>query len=336
MRAYGTAFIFGAIGAVLAVFLGMPAPFLTGPAICVSLAGLAGLQCAVPNVLRDTIFLIIGLALGASVTPEILQAAAAWPTSLIGMCVALVAIMLAGGFMFQKYFEMDRATAYLASSPGHLSYVLGFATDVGANTAMISVIQSMRVLILTLMVPFAVSMMTDADMGMRAPVGKLLSPFHLVLLATLGAGLGFIFIRIKLPAALLLAGMIISTLGHATALTPGNVPQILSIAAFVTMGTLIGTRFSGVTRQMLRQAAIGGISFTLLALVIAILFASVVSYFTGLPLLDVIIAFSPGGLETMVAMAAIVEADPAYVALHHVARLFFLSAFVPLVLNWKK
>lgn len=336
MRAYGTAFIFGAIGAVLAVFLGMPAPFLTGPAICVSLAGLAGFHCAVPNILRDAIFLIIGLALGSSVTPEILQAAAAWPTSLIGMCFALVAIMLAGGFVFQKYFDMDRATAYLASSPGHLSYVLGFATDVGANTAMISVIQSMRVLILTLMVPFSVSLMTDADMGMRAPVGQLLSPLHLAILAILGLGLGIVFIRIKLPAALLLAGMIISTLGHATAITPGNVPQVLSTAAFVTMGTLIGTRFSGVTRQMLRQAAVGGISFTLLALVIAILFASVVSYFTDLPLLDVIIAFSPGGLETMVAMAAIVEADPAYVALHHVARLFFLSAFVPLVLNWKK
>jgi membrane AbrB-like protein len=314
----------------------MPAPFLTGPAICVSVAGLLGMRCAVPTQLRDSIFLIIGIALGSSVTPEVLHAAAAWPVSLIGMCLSVAAIMLAGGAMFQRFFAMDRATAFLSSSPGHLSYVLGFSTDVGANTAIISVIQSIRVLILTLLVPVSVSLLTDADMGMRAPQGLLITPLHLILLAALAAAVGMVFLRVKLPAAFLLAGMIVSTLGHATSLTPGNVPSLLSTAAFVTMGTLIGTRFSGVTSHMLRQAALGGVAFTVLALLVAVLFAFGISATTNLHLIDVIIAIAPGGLETMVAMAAIVDADPAYVAIHHVGRLFFLSAFVPLVLTWKK
>ncbi|AML50031.1 AbrB family transcriptional regulator [Falsihalocynthiibacter arcticus] len=336
MQAYVVALVIGAVGALAATFIGLPAPFLTGPAICVSLAGLAGVKCAVPNILRDAIFLIIGLALGSSVTPEILQAAKAWPLSLVGMCVSVAVVMLTGGWMFQHVFHMDRPTAFLSSSPGHLSYVIGYSTDVGADTAVISVVQSIRVLILTLLVPFSVAIFTDADMGMRAPVGHILTPLHLGILAALGAGLGAIFIRFNLPAALLLGGMIVSTLGHATDVLPGVVPPIFTIAAFITMGTLIGTRFSGVTPKLLRSAALGGLIFTVLALVISIVFATGIAYFTDLRFLDIIIALAPGGLETMVAMAAIVDADPAYVALHHVGRLFFLSAFVPLVLTWKK
>lgn len=336
MRAYVTALVIGALGALAAIFVGLPAPYLTGPAICVSVAGLLGVKCEIPNLLRDAIFLIIGLALGSSVTPEILEAAKAWPLSLVGMCISITAVMLFGGWMFQHLFHMDRPTAFLSSSPGHLSYVLGFSTDIGANTAVISIIQSIRVLILTLLVPFAVAMFTDADMGMRAPVGHVLTPLHLIILAVLGAALGALFIRLNLPAALLLGGMIVSTFGHATSLLPGIVPPAFTTAAFVIMGTLIGTRFSGVTPKLLRSAALGGLVFTVAALAISVVFAAGVSYFTNLHFLDVIIAFAPGGLETMVAMAAIVDADPAYVALHHVARLFFLSALVPLVLTWKK
>lgn len=85
--------------------------------------------------------------------------------------------------------------------------------------------------------------------------------------------------------------------------------------------------------SLLKRAAFGGVMLTLIGLVISITAASLIAYLTNLPLIDVIIAFAPGGLETMVAMGAIVDADPTYVAIHHVARLFFLSIFVPLVLS---
>ena len=56
---------------------------------------------------------------------------------------------------------------------------------------------------------------------------------------------------------------------------------------------------------------------------------------TGINFLYVIIALAPGGFETMVAMSAFVGADPAYVAIHHIARIFFLSALVPIALARK-
>ena len=327
------ALLIGITGAATAWWFKVPAPFLTGPAAFVSVAGVLGAACRIPDRLRDACFIVIGLSLGSSVTPEILNAAAAWPVSLVGMCISVGLVMLAGGLMFQRVFGMDRKTALLASSPGHLSYVIGFSADIGADTAIISVIQSMRILFLTLAVPVAVALLTDADMTMRAPIGHVLPLIHLAVLAILSAIFGAVLVKVKVPAAFLISGMIISSIGHATNVTPGTVTSEISTAAFIVMGTLIGTRFSGVTLNALRKAAFGGIVLTLMGLIISIFAAAIISYSLGLPLIDVIIAFAPGGLETMIAMGAIVGADPAYVAIHHVARLFFLSVFVPLVLS---
>ncbi len=335
MRILFQTILVGGLGAAIAWFLAVPAPFLTGPASFVSIAGLLGMKTVMPDRLRDTVFLVIGLVLGTSVTPEILTEAGKWPISLIAMSISVALIMVLGGWMFKRWFGMDRQTGLLAATPGHLSYVLSFSTDIGANTAIVSVIQSMRILILTLLVPVAIAVFTDADMTMRAPVGADISVANLLILAVLAFVLGKLLLKLRVPAAYLLGGMILSSVGHGAGLTPGNLPVWLSSAAFIMMGTLIGTRFSGVSKKMLREAAFAGIAITFVGLSLAILTAMLVSQLTGLPLIWLIIALAPGGLETMVAMAGVVGADPAFVAFHHVARLFFLSAFVPLVLMSK-
>ena len=47
----------------------------------------------------------------------------------------------------------------------------------------------------------------------------------------------------------------------------------------------------------------------------------------------VLIAFAPGGLETMAAMAVMMHVDATYVGAHHVIRLLFLSVFMPLLMR---
>ncbi len=320
------------MGAGLAYALGFPAPFLTGPAAVVAVASLMGAETDIPDRLRDICFVVIGIVLGSSITPELLSAARAWPVSLLAMCAGVGLAMIAGGWMFQRWFGMDRRTALLSASPGHLSFVLSFGTEIGANVGLVAIVQSLRILILTLAVPVAVAVLTDADMSMTEVAGPRLSYPHLALVISGGGLTGLLFKRFNVPAAFLLGAMAFSAAGHGTGLTPGIVPPVLSTAAFVIMGTLIGTRFSGVTLADLKGAAMAGILLTLLALCISVAFAGLVATLTGLPLVDAIIAFAPGGLETMVAMGAILDADPAYVAMHHIARLVFLSFFVPAML----
>ena len=41
-------------------------------------------------------------------------------------------------------------------------------------------------------------------------------------------------------------------------------------------------------------------------------------------------AYAPGGLETMAILAFALHLDPAYVAVHHLARFMFVSLMMPI------
>lgn len=325
-------FCLGALGAGLAFWLGMPAPFLTGPATLVSIAAVSGVRCLIPVPIRNTVFVVIGLALGAGVTPEVLQSAAKWPASLIGMALTVLVIMLGGAWGLRRLFGLDRVTALLSSAPGHLSFVMGLSLETGANVAMVSVIQSLRVLMLTLMVPASVALLTDADMSMSAPTGTPVSLTHLALLIALATATGFVFIRLRVPAGFLLGGMAVSVLGHGTGLTPGIIPPALSTAAFITMGTLIGTRFTGITLKLILRASLSAIFLTFGGLTVVVVATFAITNLVDLPFLDVLIALAPGALETMIAMSVVVGADSTFVGFHHVSRLFVLSFAIPVAL----
>ncbi len=329
------ALLVGAVGAGLAYAAGFPAPFLTGPAILVSLAGLAGLTLDVPKWLAQLCFVVIGLSIGAGVSPEVLVSARQWPASFLLLAVALFAILLSSGFALRRFFGYDRMTALLASSPGHLSYVLGLSAEINADIRLITLVQSIRLLFLTLIVPVAISFLgTPPDGGV--PVVVPTPPGPLLVMFTLSVALGLLLMRLHVPAALLIGGMVVSTAGYLSGAASGAMSNWLVIPAFLIMGTLIGTRFSGVTLPMLRSTAWAGLTSTAISSAVAACFAILVAVWLGLPVGQSLVAFMPGGVEAMIAMAVLLDADPTFVAAHHIARLFILTALVPLMIGRRK
>ena len=126
--------------------------------------------------------------------------------------------------------------------------------------------------------------------------------------------------------------MAVSGAAHGSGLVAGVMPQTVALPVFALMGTLIGTRFIGVTVAQLLQASQASIVLTLLAFAMTLAVAELLHLITGLPFLDLLIAFAPGGLETMAALSLMLGADPALVAVHHVARLLMLSIIVPVLM----
>jgi membrane AbrB-like protein len=196
----------------------------------------------------------------------------------------------------------------------------------------VSISQSVRVLALTISVPLIV---TVFDLG-GSSVIILVPPMSATVLAVMlvaSAVLGMLFQRLRFPAALLLGGVFVSIGTHATGLVSGGIPNWLLVPTYVLLGSVIGTRFCGVSMGELRIAFVSGLVVTLVVTLLAGAIAAMVSYLTGVPLDAALIAFSPGGLETMAAMAVMLHADPTYVGAHHVLRLMFLSVLMPLVLG---
>ena len=324
--------IIGSLGALMAYVIDLPAPFLCGPALAVTIAGLAGLRLSVPVFLRNATFVVVGISMGTSVTPDVIGAAKTWPLSFLAVLVTVVILLYVAYWILRYGFGYDRTTAMLGASPGHLSYIISLTAETKSDLATVSVIQSVRVLALTLIVPLIVEyfdLISIEPANVPQPMG--LFVLGLVVLASLAVGC--IFMRWRFPAALLLGGVAVSIGVHITGLTSGGVPTWLSQPTYIVLGSLIGTRFSRASLKDMKKAFLAGGVVTVAVMVLACVIAVGVSRFIGVPLNAVMIAFSPGGLETMAAMAVMMHADTAYVGSHHVLRLLFLSVLMPFVMG---
>ncbi|MGB0498226.1 MAG: AbrB family transcriptional regulator [Rubricella sp.] len=325
--AFSATVALAAAGAFLFLLMGFPVPFLTGPALIVSLAAMVGVPVVIPAGLRDACFIVLGLGIGSSITQDVVLTAARWPLSLAILAVCVVASLKICDWILRRVFRYDPLTALLASTPGHLSFALALSVERGADSARVGMVQGIRVLFLTLCVPPMIGIGLG-DVALPAGRPEMALP-HLAALAAAALALGLVFLRLRVPAAYLLAAMAVSATGHLAGVTPGTPPFVLTALAFVTMGALIGARFRGMTPTDLRGVLLAGIAVTGVTVVFAGLGALATMALLGLPVRTLLVAFAPGGLEAMAAIAVELGLNPALVAAHHVWRLVFLSVLVP-------
>lgn len=318
----------GFAGGAAAWWFGLPAAALLGPALAVSVASLSGLKTALPDPLRDASMVVLGLGIGTGFDAEAGAAILRWPLAIAALAATLAATMIASGTILRRWFGFDRRSALLAAAPGHLSMVLGLAAESGGDVARVAVVQTIRLLALTVAVPFAALALGYRMDPAVLPSGIVMALLPMILLAIAGVALGLALRRAGLPAPLLLGPMLAAAAGQISGLAPGALPAWLMIPGFAILGTLIGTRFSGMSRALFRASLLAGLATTTVATVIAAAAAVPVAAGLGMPVAHVLIAFSPGGLETMIALGATIGASPGFVAACHFARLMILNLMI--------
>ncbi|AXI46229.1 AbrB family transcriptional regulator [Sulfitobacter sp. SK012] len=322
----------GIVGAVVGWALNAPVYVLLGPAVAVSLLGVAGMRMVVPPQLRDACFVLLGLAVGAGFDSDALGTMIRWPLAFVVIAVMIWITMVLSQKMLVRGFGFDAPSALMASAPGHLSFVIAMATDSGADVARISVTQSVRLLSLTLVVPFAAMAMGVDVGGTVIPQGAPMIWGSVLVLIVLAVLVGQLFARLSVPAPLLIGAMVVSGAGHISGLTPGVMPTVLILPAYLVLGALIGTRFSGVTLALLASSAGAGLAITGVAVGLSTLAAVPVAAALGMPVAHLLVAFAPGGLETMIAMGVVLGVVPGFVAACHMTRLLVLSVLLPVML----
>ena len=321
----------GVLGMLVARLLSFPIPELTGPALTVSIAGLGGMQIALSGLLRDIAFVVLGISIGAGMTAETTQMLLRLPLVFMALSLSTILAMLVVWRMLVRVFGFDAQSGLLAASPGHLSFVLSISTQYDLDVQRIAIVQSIRLLALTLLTPLAaVAMGIDAPTTFGA-TGTPMALWMIAVLAVLAYLASLVLNRLRVPAPLLIGAMLVSMIGHGFDITPGQVPNQMALPAFVILGTLIGTRFGNVSLSDLRRSAWVGTLATLITATIAFGFAIATAWALGLPIQHLMIAFAPGGLETMVAMSVALGITPGFVAACHLARLLVLSVLVPLL-----
>lgn len=320
-------------GAGFGWFMSMPAAFLIGPALAVSLAGVAGLSTGITGGVRNLVMVTLGLGLGAGFDASASAALLRWPLAFVVQGLTLVLALYLGRWMLNRWFGFDRKSAVLAVVPGHLSLVIAVASEAGLDAERVILVQSLRLLSLIVLVPFAAVMLGYQLPAGVLPGGEPVSWVHLAGLAVVGIGAAWVFARAGIPAPLLLGPMFVSAAGHMSGLTPGTVPDWIMSLAFIGMGAMLGTRFSGLSAATLRSGLLAGLASAGLAVVLTVLSALPVAMALNMPAAHVLAAFSPGGVETMIALGVAMGASPGFIAACHIMRLLVLSALLPLFLR---
>ncbi|HET6838271.1 MAG TPA: AbrB family transcriptional regulator, partial [Bradyrhizobium sp.] len=131
------------------------------------------------------------------------------------------------------------------------------------------------------------------------------------------------------PASWMFGAMIGSSVLHGAGLIEGVLPTWVRAAALIGIGALIGTRFARIKiRVMLGhiRAALG--SFTI-AIVVSAIFVAVIALTTPVRFADIVVAFAPGAMDAMLALALTLHIDPIFVGAHHLSRFVFVTIATP-------
>jgi len=319
-------------GALVALSLGLPAAALLGSTFAVTVVALMRLSPAVPSLLRDIGFSIIGVSLGSGVTPDIWSDIARWPFSLAMLTVTVLAVLFSCGFILRAVFRCDMPTALLATSPGALSYTLALGTSRGADVRFVMVLQSLRLLLITLLLPPMVGVAGGIGAAPHLTLPHLGYGESAVLLVATFA-LGSAMARLRSPAPFILAGLIVSGFAHGGGFVSGRPADLVTFFGFSITGAVIGGRFVGIDGGDLKRLALAGVVSTAVAVTLSMAGAWTVALALDLPFGQTWVSFAPGGVEGMSSMALALGYDPVYVATHHVFRILLLIAILPLLIR---
>lgn len=324
-------FAIAGVGVAVFKLLHLPLPWLMGPIFACLAAALAGVKMRGIKPLNDTMRTILGVAVGATLTPAVLATfPAMWPTLLlVPIMVAVIGVI--GVPYFQRFCGYDFATAYYATMPGGLQDMIVFGEEAGANVRTLSLIHATRVMVIVVALPFLLIGIWEADLSNPpgAPATSI-PPLELLLMAICAIAGWRLAKRVGLFGASILGPLIVTA---ALTLAGGlhNRPPAEAIwAAQFFIGMTIGTKYAGITMAEIRKDLAAGLGFCGILIVLTLIFVEAIYSLGFAPGMETLLALAPGGQAELTVLALIVGADVAFVVAHHVLRIFVVIMGAPL------
>jgi len=316
-------------GGIAFALLGFPAGLVSGSVLAVSTAALLGRPVKVPIALARVGYVIVGILLGAVVTPQTVRGFITWPASVALLVVAAIAMILATTSYLRVVHRWEPLSALMGASPGSMVQVIALSTELGADLRAVAVVQTMRVLLLTVGIPGGLALF-----GLVAPAGPVArgsgnsSLAEILIVVVVASVLAMALARLRFPGGFIFGAMAGSGILHGTGLVSAVLPWWIGGAAVIVLGAVVGSRFAGTSARLVLGylgAAFGSFA---VSVTIASVFVLLVVYFFPFPVANVVVAFSPGAQDTMMVLALALHLDPVFVGVHHIARFLVVTITV--------
>lgn len=319
----------GAVGGTLFQLSGLPLAWMLGPLIANLVVSSQGVKVEVPEPLRNVFLAVMGLVLGSQVTPQLAHRVLDWPVSAALLLLGVAASTAAAAAWYRRC-GFDPVSAWFGASPGAMTAMILLGEKCGGDPQRIAVAQSLRIILVILFLPPLFWAYEGGGVGI-GPVHSSFEHGWMLLMIPLLLPLGR-WLRIPSPA--LLAPLLVAALLSGVDIASLALPEWGMNLMLWVLGSAIGSRFQGMTRQLFgRYLWQSGVA-TLLALLVLALFAELIHQLLGVGRDVALLALAPGGIGEMAILAVALNIDPVFVAFHHLLRMVTLMIIAPFWARW--
>jgi membrane AbrB-like protein len=331
--------------ALLCVALHTPVPWMMGPLLATAFVTMAGGPTASARPLRNTGQWVIGGALGLYFTPQVLDMLLGlWWVISLGILWALVLGFLAGAFLHRLHARpglmhipgVTRLTTHFASPIGGASEMTILGERFGAQTDLIAAAHSLRILMVTLIVPFGMQLsgMHGLDTSLPGPRVVAWPGLALWLLLT-GAGC-WLLRRLRSTNPWFLGALGVSMLLTATGVSLSALPQPMTNAAQLVLAIGLGVRFTPGFIRMAPRWMVSAALSTVTMIFLCAGFAWLLSWVSGLQWATLMLGVAPGGIAEMAITAKVLQLGVPVVTAFQVMRLAAVLLLTEPMYRWSQ
>lgn len=279
---------------------------------------------------------VLGVYIGTMVHQDAVGALGPhWPI-VVAVAAATLLLSVVCGALLSMHRGVTPLTGSLALVAGGASGLVAIARELGGDDRVVSVVQYLRVALVTASMPVLVTLVYHADRSRPDTVVAQsgIAPWYLsigmlIALVVIGATVGRL---IHLPGAGLLGPLALTVLLEVTGLSFGlSVPMVLVQVGYALVGWQAGLAF---TRDSMR--AVARMLPTAIGLIVALSVATaglgvLLSHVAGVSLLDGYLATSPGGVYAVLATAVETGSNVTFIIAAQVVRILLMLFAAPLL-----
>jgi membrane AbrB-like protein len=302
-----------------------PIPWMIGPMVAVAALNLSGVRMYSPPYARQMGQVILGSAVGLYFTPSVVRELAGNFPVILAATVAVFIVGGLGAVTLSRASGVDGKSTFFASIPGGAMAMAVLAEKYGAEVAPVAVAHSLRVSLVVILIPFA---LTYGGIPLVASAYRPDVPLDYYILIPwllIGCVIGEISERVHLHNGYLLAPIFFGAALTVSGVQLSAVPRGFTDFAQLMFGLVLGARYERaffLRHKLFIPFALLNSMFILLASVVA---GALLAWLFHLPIATMLLATSPGGLAEMTITAQALKIGVPLVVAFHLFRVIIVN-----------
>jgi len=302
-----------------------PIPWMIGPMIAVATLNLMGVRLYSPPYARHMGQVVLGSAVSLYFTPPVVTALAANLPAIIAATLSAFLVGGLGALTLSRASGVEGKSTFFASIPGGAMAMAVLAERYGAQIAPVAIAHSLRVSIIVIVIPFA---LTYGGIPLVAAAYRPNVPLDPIVLAAwlpFGLILGLVSERLRLHNGCLLAPIFFGAALTVSGVQLSAVPRWMTGFAQLMFGLVLGARYERAFFMRYKLFVPFALLNSFFILIASLVVAAALAWYFSLPIATMVIATAPGGLAEMTITAQALQISVPLVVAFHIFRVVMVN-----------